>query len=397
MTDSYKFLENSRSRDGDALVCLGNSSDTPLLANATFTGTVDNLYAYSTISVNVVADAHATLYVEQSSNGTHFDHVKHFSVLPNEPESHSITVVARFVRCRLVAGTQNMTMLRMQTIAHMHKAVQTNIVSGKTSVFEDADVQLCRVVNNLDLDEVLGRHASRRKVRIQCYAPQIKLLKEMLRDNADGTSDYSFPTTAEAVRIKSGGNANDTVSGSGARRLRICGLNASWEHVEEEIETNGALASQPTATSWARVFCAEVISSGAYGGNSAGNIVIEAVSGRVECFIRPSENQSYKSLYTVPVGKTCYLKSLTSSVPSDKLGYADLYCRQQADKGSAPYAPVISCVKWQCQGTANASDEIRYAVAFPEKTDIWISARANGGVIDHFFATYELLELDNDQ
>lgn len=48
--------------------------------------------------------------------------------------------------------------------------------------------------------------------------------------------DYPFPTTAEPLRVQAGGNANDTLTGTGARTIEVTFLDENWNEVTETIE-----------------------------------------------------------------------------------------------------------------------------------------------------------------
>ena len=89
--------------------------------------------------------------------------------------------------------------------------------------------------------------------------------------------------SATALRIKSGGNANDDKDGSGAREITLIGLDENWNEVSEAVETNSAAASTATSTTFTRLYRAYVSASGTYASQSAGshsaNIVIEDSGG----------------------------------------------------------------------------------------------------------------------
>jgi len=95
---------------------------------------------------------------------------------------------------------------------------------------------------------------------------------------ADGLA-YRTPQagSATALRIKAGGNANDTAAGTGARSVRLTGLNATGVVVSETIATAGASASAATTATFIRLFDAEVVDSGTYGTQDAGSHAADIV------------------------------------------------------------------------------------------------------------------------
>ena len=55
--------------------------------------------------------------------------------------------------------------------------------------------------------------------------------------------------SATTLRVKAGGNANDTAAGSGARQITLVGLDATGNVITETLATAGASASAATTKS----------------------------------------------------------------------------------------------------------------------------------------------------
>jgi hypothetical protein len=147
------------------------------------------------------------------------------------------------------------------------------------------------------------------------------------------------------LRVKAGGNANDTAAGTGARLIRLEGLDSTGAYICEDLATAGASASAATTNTFVRLFRTYVKESGTYAtqaaGSHAANIVIEKSAGsedwatiQVDGF---PQAQSGIAAYTVPAGKTAYIKQLYVSVSSTKVGSIILFQRTGANKTSAPY------------------------------------------------------------
>ena len=80
---------------------------------------------------------------------------------------------------------------------------------------------------------------------------------------------YVYPTSAEAVYISST-DANDTSAGTGARTVKVFGLDANWELQEETVILNGQTQVRVGASlTWIRIFRAFVVTVGS-GGTAAG-------------------------------------------------------------------------------------------------------------------------------
>jgi hypothetical protein len=117
-------------------------------------------------------------------------------------------------------------------------------------------------------------------------------------------------------------SANDTVAGTGARTLRIGGLDANYDPIEEVVNLNGTTAVE-TVNSFLRVFYAEVLSAGT-GITNAGaiNVVKTGTSAGVTHLwvqIPIGLNASTSGLFTVPRGGRYKLKSVTLSARTQQV------------------------------------------------------------------------------
>ena len=395
---SNTYIENSRSRTADALISVDNSTSALLLASGVFTGPADDVFAYSSVSVNAYADQAGSLEIRQSADGANWDHVKQFDISANKSALNACTIGARYVQVRYTNGAVDQGAFRLQTIYHMQKTVQESNKSDSTAILtEDAESQLVRVMNDEMLDLVTGKYASRKQVKIFGYANEIKkTLDEMIRDEAGEGNDHAFLTVADTVRVKAGGSTNDIDStGSGARKVEVSGLDENFDLASEVLALAGASASAVSTTTFIRVFGAKITECGTYGGKADADINIESSGGAPLCRIREDFSESKKASYCIPAGKTAYIKSVNASVPADKLGYVNLYTREGADVTTAPFKPKVSALKWQVQGTSNDQAEVEYAFALPEKTDIWCSMISEQGDINDAACQFTLLEIAN--
>jgi len=112
-------------------------------------------------------------------------------------------------------------------------------------------------------------------------------------------------TSAEQLKVSSS-SAVDAAAGTGARTLRIDGLDASGAAINETVTLNG-LTAVTTTLSFYRVQTLRVMTAGT-GGYNAGNIVVKnnAATATI-CGIYPDHNQSSGPWYTVPAGYTLYM------------------------------------------------------------------------------------------
>jgi hypothetical protein len=101
---------------GAHFVSTANSTSTPLGANATFTGTFEDVLDYLSISIVVNTDHIATtggLLIDFSTNGTNIDRTVTVDILTSGCYTN-ISPEARFFRLRIVNGNQAQTFLRAQ-------------------------------------------------------------------------------------------------------------------------------------------------------------------------------------------------------------------------------------------------------------------------------------------
>lgn len=203
----------------------------------------------------------------------------------------------------------------------------------------------------------------------------------------------TYLTTASTLRVQAGGNAADTAAGTGAREVNITGLDANYNLVTETLATAGASASSATTNSFLRV---QSVNCGAVGsgGINAGDITIEAVTGAsTQALIPAGFGQTVQMLYTVPAGKTAYVKGLRLSLVDQQgagttqhlahfKGWIRLY-----DTGSTNnYASWRGVFDYglDTDGSSDVVIDSEVPVALPAKTDVYISVRthSNGAEAD---------------
>lgn|SRR5512136_1599445 len=131
---------------------------------------------------------------------------------------------------------------------------------------------------------------------------------------AGGGLYTGFPTSgvAEPLSVVST-DANDTALGTGARTIRIMGLDANWLLQEETITLNG-LAPVVTSTLWVRVEFMTVLSAGS-GASNAGRISIKHATTTANVFIDCDigDNRSSVAAWTIPANQNAWLTQITAS------------------------------------------------------------------------------------
>ena len=128
--------------------------------------------------------------------------------------------------------------------------------------------------------------------------------------------DYPWQSTAVTVDVVSD-NANDDVAGTGARTLKIQGLDGSYNLAEETVDMDGTTTVTTTQT-FLRVFRMSVETAGT-SGNNIGNITATYTGGSdVAATITAGNGQTLMAIYTIPANYTGYLLSMNISSGKDQ-------------------------------------------------------------------------------
>ena len=209
----------------------------------------------------------------------------------------------------------------------------------------------------------------------------------------DVAAVYTYQATAKPMFVSSP-NAADQSTGTGARTVKIWGLDANYAEINETV-TLASVTAVTTTQSYLRVFRAWVVTAGS-GNQNAGIVYVGAstvsAGTPVEKYaaISAGENQTLMALWTVPAGKTGYLRrwAVSSGATAALLGVtARLRIREfgalfrTRDKRSAVRSVI----------------QLKYEVplVIPEKSDIQVTGiRAAGSNVDGS-ATFELILRDN--
>ena len=173
----------------------------------------------------------------------------------------------------------------------------------------------------------------------------------------NGGDEYFYPSSALAMELLSD-NANDTVAGTGARVVRVFGLDENWLPQFEDVNTNGTTPVSLVNT-YRRVFRAFVVSSGSPNsltGANLGDVTIRTVAGaNNQAIILTGEGQTLMAMYTVPAGYKALLWGVSATVGKRKHAYTKLKFR--------------SCNSVDCPFTTKATRNL-YQNAFTQKYKI---------------------------
>jgi len=208
---------------------------------------------------------------------------------------------------------------------------------------------------------------------------------------------------ATTLRIKSGGNANDTAAGSGAQEVTLIGINAAGNEVSEAVATAGASASSATTNSFIRLYRAYVSASGTYATASAGShsadITIEDGGGTEDWATITTDSSSFPraqseiGYYTIPTGYTGYLLSASAFTDSTKTTTLLFFQRQGVLDTAAPYEAMRLLFEERVEGGESTVD-IKSPIRIDGPADVGYLAKVNTGTAE-VDVDFELLLIDN--
>ncbi len=376
---------------GRGFISTDNSSSSPLVGDAVFTGNAEECSGFAVVTVFVYSDvASATdgLSLELSTDGTNWDRKKTLTLEAGESQAHSLTIVSQYFRLVYTNGSDAQTDFRLQSI--FHATAPRSLTSGTQQTLRIwDDTTLVRPVTDVPTDLNSGRIAYMSAVAK--FGSNEDVGTGAYEDIWAVGGAYNWLTAASALRIKAGGNAADDAGQAGARTVTIEGLDENWNAASETVNAAGASASDPTTTTFIRINRAYVGDVGAYTGANTGAVDIETTGGTLVARIAAGVGQTQLGLYSVPAGKTAYLTRTYANVSAGANKSATIrgWRRENADTVSAPFqGKRLFDVFEQVSGAVQVAHS-SYNV-FPAKTDIWYSAiaDANATQVDiHFDIT----------
>jgi len=207
---------------------------------------------------------------------------------------------------------------------------------------------------------------------------------------------YSYLSSASVLKISSA-SANDTSAGTGARTVKISGLDGDYNEVSETVTLSGQTAVN-TTNSFIRVFRMEVLTAGT-GEKNAGKVyagtgtVTSGVPANKYGVIAVGDNQTLMALWTVPAGYTAYLYQTTIAAgctTANKLIEASVLAR--------PDGGVFQVKDRIAHGVGGAHVEQRYhfPLKFEEKTDIEVQALCDAAASVRVSAGLDIVYIKND-
>lgn len=363
-----------------------NSTTTALNASQTFTGSFVDVSEHGSVVVAIVTDQTATLTVDFSPNGSNVDSSLSFSISAAVNEVHRLTVTRKYARVRLTnTSVSNQTYIRLQTMVGDFPPLSAPL---NNVIQQDADSIVARVIDS-ELDIAAGRYTGFAIVNKFGKNSDVDAAEDIWEAGADYTG---FPlSAAETIQVVSA-STNDTSSGSGARTIRITGLDTNYAIQSEDFTLNGTSAVTGTKI-FRRVHTASVLTSGSSNTTFNDGIITvrhSTTTSNIFLSMLAGTNQTNCSAYTVPAGKTAYMRRITGSIRGNANATASGAIWVRGFGASPRYRRPF--------GFAQANDfrdEIYGGLVFTEKTDIILRITAVSTTNLEITGGYDLILVDN--
>lgn len=172
--------------------------------------------------------------------------------------------------------------------------------------------------------------------------------------------------------------------GIGAHTVKIEGLDASFDELEETVTLNG-VGTVSTSGSFIRINRASIVGCGNYTSPwNVGDITIRVTGGGdIQAKIAATRGVTQKSHYTIPNNKIALVTRFNISVDSTKTARFLFWSRVAADDVSTPFG--CRTIVHDANGISGPAQEILLAPKFvAAKTDLWWSviATANNTAVE---------------
>lgn len=187
---------------------------------------------------------------------------------------------------------------------------------------------------------------------------------------------HTFPASAMTMTISSD-NANDTLTGTGAQKVLVNGLDGDYNEILEEVELNG-LTPVTTTNAFFRINGLFVTQAGSSMVNAgiiyigSGTVTAGVPATAYNAITTETHCRSASGFLTVPAGKTLYLCKL-------KTGSSATNGRLQSQLRSVSPTTKVDTVLAQMDTAGGVFDfEMPTPYPFEEKTDLYIRANLSG-------------------
>lgn len=402
-----------------------NSSNTSLGIGGIFTGQAEEILNCGIAFISVYSDvASATngLSIQQSIDGTNWDHSDDYTVPAGSGKNYSINPHARYMRVVYTNGGTEQTVFRLQTICKANSKPSSHRIQDLISDDDDAELQKSVLTakitgdgfTNIEATEsgnlkttdaenglaiAKGEVAGTSFIHKFGNAPDFDTTDNEV-DIWDGADDsdinqmsYQFSTSADIDSISSS-DASDT------QDIEIQGLDEDYNLVTQTITLNGQNRVALT-TNLIRVFRLKNVNSTNLADNVYCFVNTTLSSGvpvdttKVRAMIHSENNQTEMAVYTIPAGKTGYMRdwyAATSGASKNSNFIIKLKARPFSKVFQLKHKSALSD-----NGTSSYQHKYEEPEKFTEKTDIIMSAQmlAVGATQASISAGFDIVLVDD--
>ena len=378
---------HSSSSDQQGFVSINNAFNGLLSAGNTYTGVGEEVSNFSQTTIFIDADQNsAVLGLKMQVSTDNSDWSRSKDVTITGFSVHTLVVTAKYFRISYTNSTVDVN-LKIQVI--YHKSKSKHLTSTTNQVINDSnDIELMRVVNDPILDFARGIVSDKLVVHKFGHSTGVDTTESTVWN---GGGNYTFVTTAETIRVKAGGDADDDVAGDGARTLIVEGLDANWCEISETITLAGTSASASTTLAFLRINRAFIESVGLVQASNTGAITIETTTTNdIMSVIEAERGQTQLGFYSVPEGHSAYLTRLETNLDSKTNKTADIFMYKYDHlQTNAPKRLV-----WRLDSVSGQNATLfKSFIKFSQMTDIEV--RATATAISSLSVNFDLIVIDD--
>lgn len=411
-----------------AEISTGNSSSDNLGVDGVFTGESLDISRCGIIFVNVFSDvASATdgLSIQQSSDGTNWDHTDVYTVPANTGKNYSINPHAQYLRVVYTNGGDAQTSFRLQTICKSNSKPSSHRVQDV--IVDDDDAELVKAVitgkangsfvnvlttedGNLTIsDNSNGLAIAQGNVTGSTFIHKFGQAPDYDTGDGfvtvwDGANDslfagsppmtYTYSSTANIGTISSS-DASDTGD------IEIQGLDTNYDLVTQTVTLNGQ-TDVSLSTNLLRVFRMKNVGSSDFVGvvylrtNGSGQTSgVPDTANTVRAIVNDGNNQTLMAVYTIPSGKTGYMRDWyanTAGASKNSNYVIKLLARTESQVFQLKHISALNET-----GTSALQHMYSEPEMFAEKTDIEMrcNVTAAGVTVASVGAGFDIVLIDN--
>lgn len=374
-----------------SLISSGNSTTDLLSGGATFTGVVEDVSNYTTISVSILgtlATATGTLQFQTSSDGITFATIPRTVTNVTIDVPHVFLIAEKFFRIRYINDSIAQTgSFRIQTMySNARPMVLSSTIEQNISINQDC--ALSRVVSNIDLD--LARKIITGQRAFFFFGFNNVFGTATWEDVHPLGGDINWLTVATKVEVLSS-HADDTNSaGIGTRSVEVHGLSATGEDQDETILLNGTTPVESSLT-YIRVNKMHNEKVGTYGGSHKGDITcrvtgggvtlatMTGVEGVVDISVQYGSGEAGNGYWSVPLGKVLYITNLEVFINAKANQTADIVLYEREDLLNVSGDVDPRRVLWDAiEVTGEVTKTFKSHIKIKGLTDVFFRAQASG-------------------